>query len=164
MMIRQSTLVIAIQFLAAVQISNCQDTDQCSGGFTQLGELCYGYINLAKSWFDAQAACKDIGGHLAEPADMMTDMFITGLMHKHDGTRPIWLGAEDLLKEGSWFWANSGKAVDKGYTDWMKGQPNNINNQDCMELHPSGHWEDNVCNKTNAFICQRPASEGVIVG
>ena len=45
-----------------------------------------------------------------------------------------------------------------GYDDWFPGQPNNDGGeQDCMQLYGNYHyhWDDNECEKTNPFICEK---------
>ena len=40
------------------------------------------------------------------------------------------------------------------------GEPNNWGgNEDCVELHDDGKWNDNWCERPFAFICQKDKSK-----
>ena len=89
-------------------------------------------------------------------------MFIEGLTFHYDSAL-TWLGAHDLVTEGSWFWADSVTNVSAGYTDWHPGQPDNSGSQDCMVVRKDYHnWDDEHCDLKCHFICQMNVD--VVVG
>ena len=61
-----------------------------------------------------QGICRSLGSSLAEPKSQLEDIFIKGIATTH-GVTNVWIGAEDLVSEGQWFWAQSGQPV-QGYT------------------------------------------------
>jgi hypothetical protein len=70
-------------------------------------------------------------------------------------TADFWIGATDLKAEGNWTWMPS---VDKiEFTDWYPGQPNNDQDQNCMQLYHAYlyHWDDDHCNEHKSFICEK---------
>ena len=75
----------------------------------------------------------------------------------HHGSKDIWLGGEDMLEEGKWFWSETGAPVSGGYNDWAPGQPSNAGHgEDCMDFKISyNHWNDDSCDLKKAFICQK---------
>jgi len=146
---------ILISFWLATALSQ-----ECKGGYHQFGQYCYGLVNMPQTWVEAQAACKSLGGFLAEPTNQQQDVFIKGVASLHDVTT-VWLGGEDLMDEGKWFWSHSQTAVEE-YTDWLPGEPNNIaNNENCMNLYHN-HWNDDNCEKKFPFICQENLDADVI--
>lgn len=74
----------------------------------------------------------------------------------HDHEAAYWLGGNDIEMEGLFNWVKSGKYVT--YTDWTPGQPDNANDEDCMELRGVFyyHWNDFQCNVPQRFICEAP--------
>lgn len=76
------------------------------------------------------------------------------------GTVDYWIGLTDYETEGVWKWSNGASLT--GYTNWMTGQPNDLNGQDCGAVRKgnfsgsifNGEWHDNTCSKMRGFICE----------
>lgn len=68
-----------------------------------------------------------------------------------------WLGGSDREQEGVWKWETSNELLT--ITDWIKDQPNNFNNQDCLTVHTDPDvdfkWNDEYCSKRLRFVCER---------
>merc|ERR1712244_55326 len=86
--------------------SQTASSSSCRGGFKQFGQSCYAYINLEQTWADAQATCTALGGFLAEVYTDVENEYLKQLMRDHGGDT-IWLGGDDLVVEGTWYWAKS---------------------------------------------------------
>ena len=43
------------------------------------------------------------------------------------------------------------------YKNWRSGQPNNLENQDCVLLDVNGKWYDTDCSSSEPYICETPA-------
>lgn len=133
-----------------------------------------------RTWTEAQAQALSLGGHLAvvtsagEDSAIYTNAAATAAL----GSAPsapdggdavyLWLGATDLVTEGTWVWLN-GSAV-SGYTHWGSGEwgtePDNfLGLQDAMgmglEAWPAptggigvaGEWNDiNILNSLYAVF------------
>merc|ERR1712154_394515 len=137
----------------------------CGGAFTyQSGDWCYAYIGVNKTWSDAQNTCEKVGGYLAEPKTKTQNDFLEKILFEHRGYT-IWLGAHDEVKEGEWIWEYSRGRVDRGFTFWSPGEPNDSKAaEDCLEFqYDFGHWNDKYCNLTQHFVCQKSAVDPAVV-
>merc|ERR1719197_910454 len=115
-----------------------------------LGMNCYVHVNTTKTWTEAQTTCRLYGGFVAEPRTLEENIYLKGIVY-HSAQRDIWLGASDMLKEGSWHWSTGGHFT---YSDWGMGQPNNARGrQNCLMLN-GYRWNDVSCNLRARFICQ----------
>ena len=147
-----------LQFLSAAA---------CVGGFTQYSQFCYAYIDKLENWVDAASHCRSLGGFLAEPRTEQQNIYIRQLVAHHSAgadSATVWIGGEDHVTEGHWYWAQSGAAV-AGFTDWRQGEPSNSppGGEDCMEYRiPFLHWNDRNCSVLQTFVCQRPLSDDVV--
>ena len=105
---------------------------------------------------DAQELCANNGAMLPEPRSRTDNEFLKTLTSAH----MVLLGMNDKKKEGTWVWDSDGTPV--LYQPWEKGEPNNINNEDCGSMWPHGVWKDigcgydpNLRSLTRALICQQ---------
>ena len=64
-------------------------------------------LHIAICTLHVQSACKALGGFLAEPLSVQEMNFIKKMSNFSQQHKSVWLGGEDLLREGQWFWANS---------------------------------------------------------
>ena len=137
----------------------------CKRSYTyQNGDICYGFVSEKKSWGDAQAHCISIGGYLAEIKTEEQNIFVEHILFEHQNATEIWLGATDLVSEGSWYWATSDVPVTAGFTFWLPGEPNNKHGADCMEFEQYGYrnWNDEKCENKKSFVCQK--SDSIVIG
>ena len=144
------------------------DASSCPGSYTYSlnGEICYAFVKEAKTSAGAQSACIALGGILAEPKTEEQNGFLERILYEHPGTS-VWLGATDLISEGSWYWATSNTPVSDGFTYWSPGQPSDggvFHSQDCMVFDNAlRHWNDINCyNYKLSFICQKDATMDVV--
>ena len=75
--------------------------------------------------------------------------------------KTIWLGGTDINDEGNFEWNDSNKSLVKnGYQRWTIGQPDNFDNEDCMEMLKNGYWNDQNCNlqRGRNALCIKPIS------
>jgi len=75
------------------------------------------------------------------------------------GINAMWIGANDLYKEGTMVWVSDKAFVSRGFTNWYPGEPNNaIRSEDCVQLwlsYGNYKWNDNVCSRKVGFICKK---------
>ncbi|CAL4184416.1 unnamed protein product, partial [Meganyctiphanes norvegica] len=65
----------------------------------------------------------------------------------------FWLGANDIVTEGSWNWAN-GQPMGNIFP-WANGQPDNKgNDEDCLMVNWSGGYHDDNCRHVWRYICE----------
>lgn len=72
------------------------------------------------------------------------------------GTGYWWIGLTDAT-EGNWVW-DDGSLY--GYSNFIPGEPNNANDEDCVEdrgpYENLGKWNDISCGSIRKFICEGP--------
>ena len=67
----------------------------------------------------------------------------------------VWIGGNDLDKEGIWKWVGSGDPVP--YSGWYCGEPNNRKgNQNCMviSIGYKGRFDDTMCDGEFSYFCE----------
>ena len=62
-----------------------------------------------------------------------------------------WFGLNDVTKEGVFKFAPKGESP--GYTNWAPNEPNNLNNEDCVEIANNGVWNDLSCSRKRFYLC-----------
>lgn len=66
----------------------------------------------------------------------------------------VWIGGTDQNTESEFIWSRSGNKIT--FTQWSIGSPNNLFNEDCIEMYSSnGEWNDKRCGSTISFICEK---------
>merc|ERR1711963_479206 len=119
------------------------------------------FVDVKETWADAQATCRALGGHLAEVDSLDEDVFITNMMsaaHIHQA----WLGGEDLLNHGTWYWSEGKGLVSDGYSNWEGGSANSKHDENCMKIDATehGNWHPDECDDKEYFVCELKASRG----
>ncbi|XP_078333621.1 perlucin-like protein isoform X2 [Crassostrea virginica] len=122
---------------------------------------CYYFGTKKATWPEAEAYCWSMNARLVEIETEAESNYLEYQLraiyqHDHDHEAAYWLGGNDIEMEGLFNWVKSGKYVT--YTDWTPGQPDNANDEDCMELRGVFyyHWNDFQCNVPQRFICEAP--------
>ena len=117
-----------------------------------------------RTWFEARDECKELGGHLVEiESQEEHDLIVktTADLGWVEVKLNFWLGLNDIEKEGAWVWEHSGGPMMDGYTNWIPGEPNNMNNEDCAAAGKGYLWNDIYCDKklsgewTPGGVCER---------
>merc|ERR1712110_445167 len=144
---QSNMLVVWLLCFLAFICYNPVESSACPGGYSyQSGDICYAYVNDKKTWAEAEAMCKALGGYLVEVHSVQENDYLEKIVFEHRDPN-VWMGAHDILTEGQWFWATSGEPVAE-FTFWGAGEPNNnhVGGQDCMNFrYESGHWDDAEC-------------------
>lgn len=65
----------------------------------------------------------------------------------------IGLADGDWGDEGDFEWVDG---TTPGYTSWGDDQPDNDWDEDCVEMHGSGGWNDIDCGSDRSFVCEAP--------
>jgi len=128
---------------------------ECDGGFERdaTGNACIKYtlMNDALSWSDANAACLAKGLHLASVHSVAEN----ALLVTAAAGNAVWIRGTDAASEGTWVWSPSGTPL--SYTNWNPGEPNNVDNEDCLEVLSYGKWNDLSCTATRKYVCEHRA-------
>eukprot|EP01023_Acetabularia_acetabulum_P055820 TRINITY_DN6467_c0_g2_i2.p1 TRINITY_DN6467_c0_g2~~TRINITY_DN6467_c0_g2_i2.p1 ORF type:complete len:316 (+),score=54.17 TRINITY_DN6467_c0_g2_i2:101-1048(+) len=126
-----------------------------------------------KTWQDAENYCQsNFGGHLVSVKNQIDNQIIYWTVQQQlklqnlDEKLKVWIGANDIEKEGDFHWAD-GQKVKKDF--WAKIQPDNIQyvdgvEEDCVELFVGnsiilglgvdGLWVDSRCDLLRPFVCE----------
>ncbi|MBN3309569.1 MRC1 protein, partial [Amia calva] len=106
----------------------------------------YTFVNLKKSWPQAQQHCRERNSDLAT---------IHSLNERVQGSIS-WIG---LFNE-PWQWSDGGNSV---FRQWKAGKPDNYNhNEDCVcidNIQSDGDWDDYPCSTNLAFYCCSETSD-----
>lgn len=90
----------------------------------------YHYIDKSETWTDAQQYCREKYTDLATVTNM-TDMKSL-LMSIKNGNKKGWLGLiyrTDVKR--TWFWSLPGVKLNESDLNWNKGEPNDVDTENC---------------------------------
>eukprot|EP00058_Branchiostoma_floridae_P019221 XP_002604710.1 hypothetical protein BRAFLDRAFT_80319 [Branchiostoma floridae] len=89
-------------------------------------------------------------------------------MYKTSGAQQILVAARYYLKESSIQLQRGGKQVERKDVEcrastsdrhfvrsWNVGEPNNVGDEDCVEVLQGGGWNDHSCSVSRPYICER---------
>uniref|UniRef100_A0A9J7Z1L2 Si:ch73-343l4.8 n=1 Tax=Cyprinus carpio carpio TaxID=630221 RepID=A0A9J7Z1L2_CYPCA len=109
-----------------------------------------------KSWSDSRQYCRDCGADLVIINTEEKQRFISSLVSER-----VWIGLSDREQEGIMKWVDN-STLKQGF--WLKGEPNNTDNEDCIELNynrgktgwsPLNSWNDDQCSAKKKGICEK---------
>ncbi|KAK2897141.1 galactose-specific lectin nattectin-like isoform X2 [Channa argus] len=127
----------------------------CPPGWTMFNDHCYQFYNSEKDWADAESFCTSLGGNLASLLTADIQNFLKEMIFRATNAyKNAWVGGSDAVKEGKWLWSD-GSQFD--FNRWGKGEPNNLGDEDCMEINFGGqdYVNDAKCDLKRAFVCAK---------
>jgi hypothetical protein len=120
----------------------------------------YAITTSAMNHADATAAAASAGGYLVTITTKAENDWLTATFETIYGD--IWIGAKDVISEGTWVWDNgtgenfSSSSVwpsDNTTRKFCSNEPNNSG--DCAQIYQaSGCWDDTTCNSTKLGIIE----------
>ncbi|XP_024601698.1 CD209 antigen isoform X2 [Neophocaena asiaeorientalis asiaeorientalis] len=113
---------------------------------------CYLFSWTQSDWKSAVSSCKDIGAQLVIIKSPEEQKFLKIWYVRYN--KPTWIGLSDHHNEGTWKWVDNSPLQ---LSFWKKGEPNNHEDEDCVELYNDG-WNDGKCSTQNSWICEKPSS------
>ncbi|XP_011196471.1 C-type lectin 37Db [Zeugodacus cucurbitae] len=125
--------------------------------FIQIGSKYY-FINatLKMNWFAATEYCRSYGGDLAHIESPEEFQALEKYFLDRDKESYFWIDGNDLASEGKFMSHTTGRPLI--YTKWYNGNPDNFNNEDCVEVtvyHQKAlYMNDNQCERERQAICQ----------
>ncbi|XP_066304554.1 lymphocyte antigen 75-like [Branchiostoma lanceolatum] len=129
--------------------SACAQT--CPDGWLSYRQSCYIIVGTSKTWQQARAACQTLQADLASLATGLEQVWIGIQIPNINGH---WIGLHDMSQEGSWQWTD-GTPYSSTFTSWNPGEPNNVGDEDCVEVLQGGGWNDHSCSVSRPYICER---------
>ncbi|XP_070567142.1 alpha-N-acetylgalactosamine-specific lectin-like [Ptychodera flava] len=139
-------------------VHSVQAQNGCPFGYREWNGYCYNVFTTKSNYGDADHNCRTnvFGGHLASIKSNEENAFIFSMV-----TERIWIGFDDLAKEGEFYWTDGSV---NGYKNWAPGEPNHTYDyEDCTHMHSDGDgnpgmWNDHDCNLEYQYICKVPVS------
>uniref|UniRef100_A0A3Q1JRR4 C-type lectin domain-containing protein n=1 Tax=Anabas testudineus TaxID=64144 RepID=A0A3Q1JRR4_ANATE len=144
-------LTIGLWFEA--DVSNVCRCETCPSGWTEFDGRCYQFYGVEKDWADAERFCTSIGGNLASLQSADVQNFLREMVFRDTNVyKNTWVGGSDA--EGVWLWNDGSNFV---FNRWGKGEPNNLGDEDCMEMNFSGqdYINDAKCELKRSFVCAK---------
>uniref|UniRef100_A0A2C9KKT8 C-type lectin domain-containing protein n=1 Tax=Biomphalaria glabrata TaxID=6526 RepID=A0A2C9KKT8_BIOGL len=158
------SLLLNMQFETVTEIEESTVTPDplnapCKPGFKKVTDgplfACLWTSTYAMSHDGAREDCKDKGAHLLT----LTTYEKKKLLVKNNPTKSIWIGLNDQEYEGKFVWEDDNSVCDYSCRQmiFLKGEPNNVSNEDCVKYSPEKHGLNDVfCSDTEYFICEQP--------
>ena len=128
----------------------------CPDGFVAHRNSCYLFSHETASWADAVLTCQLLDSQLIEIEDATENALVENVVKGRGGTA-WYIGATDKAVEGEFVWMNSKKLLSQVFTDWMPGEPGNVNHDEgCLVLWQGGsyRWGDVSCEGRYNYICE----------
>jgi hypothetical protein len=134
--------------------------DSCAGTRGP-NDACYIADPRVTTWSEARAACqlRGVDWDLATVRSLAENDFLLALTGYE-----VWLGATDEADEGVWIWVRDDapffevETADAGaFPPWNAGEPNNLDNSDCLRMLATGLWADWECDEAKGHVCQQTA-------
>ena len=130
----------------------------CPIGWTPFQNSCYRLLYHKVYYFDAMTSCAELipgmQTTLASIHSAEENAFVMTLVRGYDY---VWIGFNDITNENSFQWTDGSSVV---YTNWAPGQPDNLNDSDCVFMLPDGTWDDSKCETAGVALHAR---QGVCV-
>ncbi|GFO43379.1 C-type lectin domain family 4 member f isoform x1 [Plakobranchus ocellatus] len=102
----------------------------------------------------ANQACKSNGGYLVELDNHEEFQFVSDFLTLTGGDGPFWTGANDIEREGYFYYFNSKKQIPAWA--WVPNRADNLHyHEDCVEIRLDlGGLNDNFCDKKGKIVCE----------
>uniref|UniRef100_A0A8D2JHN5 C-type lectin domain-containing protein n=1 Tax=Varanus komodoensis TaxID=61221 RepID=A0A8D2JHN5_VARKO len=105
--------------------------------------LCYHTFSGGK------VLCEKAGGALATPRNVAENTALKDIVKRK--SEYAFLAINDIQTEGRFVYLD-GTPVN--YKNWNRGEPNDLDNEDCAILHEDGLWNDIDCARKALIICE----------
>lgn len=127
--------------------------NRCEKGWVPFGRNCYKFSSSTATFKDAMVICNNYGAILLESESKWEESWLD-LHSRVRGYTHVWLGVSDIQREGQFVTLSDARKP--RYSNWLKGEPNNVNNEDCL-LYGIGRggWNDGNCESKVNYVCKK---------
>ncbi|KAM7445825.1 carbohydrate binding [Porites harrisoni] len=133
----------------------------CPSGWTQFNSFCYLVESTIKTWHQAQAYCKGLGGELVKINSFEENEFVLKLVKKQaPSLNQAWIGLKWSPRFNGFIWSDNSIPV---FKYWARFEPNGNAREPCghmwtglsshLPIRASGLWNDLPCGITPALPC-----------
>uniref|UniRef100_W5MKI8 C-type lectin domain-containing protein n=1 Tax=Lepisosteus oculatus TaxID=7918 RepID=W5MKI8_LEPOC len=135
----------------------CWRERPCPWGWELFSTKCYYFSTDALSWNYSRTACRKLGADLVVINNRTEQEFI----QKQIKGGEYWMGLSDAAAEGTWIWVDGTQPIEC-FRYWMKNQPDDYENEDCLatatptadQITSLNNWNDNKCELPLLRICE----------
>jgi len=147
-------------------LENIEETlgEPCPQGWTRFDNYCYLVSSSTKTWDQAQAYCKSLGGGLVKINSAEENEFVLNLAtRKAPSVKQVWIGLHWYSRD--YYWYDHSALV---YKNWAPHEPNGKAKEPCVLMWLDGHsyllpfraagyWNDTQCQviSSNGIVCER---------
>ncbi|XP_025080183.1 C-type mannose receptor 2-like [Pomacea canaliculata] len=159
---------IRLAIFCSVVVYSYAQIYECPAGSTEhqpvrtLGSFCYQFHLLESREFSAaETACRVDGGNIVNiKTQEIQDFIYNALRHEFNLHGAVWIGLNDMSKEGHYVWVDGSVA---SYTNWAPGHPLILISsfEDCVIMDmDSGKWKNSNCGNflffsgSYPFVCE----------
>ncbi|BFZ21798.1 hypothetical protein BsWGS_24837 [Bradybaena similaris] len=147
-------ITVAVQ---PARVSREAEDSLCPPDWVQFGDSCYSFVREKVGWPEAVSLCREFGGYLLEVNSKDENDWVVSQIRERKFTYS-WLGASDMLKEGTFRWMTNNELV--GNAPYFgSDQPNNLAaGEQCLAmdgLYYDYKWVDDECEYIKTFVCEK---------
>uniref|UniRef100_F7CIY3 C-type lectin domain-containing protein n=1 Tax=Monodelphis domestica TaxID=13616 RepID=F7CIY3_MONDO len=114
------------------------------------GKKIYKTTGTEHSFDEAVDICNKAGAIVASPKSKAENQAIQDILSRYK--KSAFLGMTDRKTEGKFVYQTGEPLV---YSNWKSGEPNNKGGgENCIEMVPSGKWNDMPCEESFLTICE----------
>ena len=123
-------------------------------------------LYMQATWFQALLNCRSLGGYLASIENAAEMKQISDYLSSkyRDGIR-WWIDVSDIDSEGCFYSYRTGLPIK--YRNWGAGEPNNLNNEDCVQIHRRSkslyEWNDLPCCQKESYLCEADNPKSIAI-
>lgn len=140
------------------QVTVCPSFSVCLKG-TKIHRKCYLVDPVRKGYHAASEDCNNLGGVLGTPSSSNENDQLRDYLRQSIGPgEQVWLGANDMVREGAWVDQTGSNITYKNWdaSNSRSPQPDGGQSQNCAVLSGAfqGKWFDENCKEEKASVCQ----------
>lgn len=122
----------------------------CEKGWSQWDAFCYKHYWEKKTWFEAEALCRERNSHLASVHSRAENRFIYTLT----SGLSAWIGYTDLDQDTHYKWSDN---TQDDFSNFAKNCTGREHEPDCKPEEKKQQWYDWNGGDAGTFVCKRNA-------